>query len=420
MIRNKATIGILLALALCHPQFAAAQKKDDSPTSLADMVQSGGVDVQADELEYESDRRVMTGRGHVVIKHGVDTLTADFVTVDTVTQDATARGNVVIQREGTVWRGEEAKYNFKTRTGNFGGFDADMPPFHIKAKESQRTANGSFVLRNAKITTCDGDRPEFYMKAREVRITKNNRFRAKGVVFYLGPVPILYMPYVLKGLGEERTDIDLVPGYNSRLGAYLLTAYNYRINGGMTAATRLDYYGSRGPAVGQDFNWGDPRLTYRGGFKAYYINDGSPMKGRTDDEVMELQCSGQAPDARDFAPELSAPYVALLEKLLARNSAHRPRNWHAALQDMRQVRRGQFPVGEGPPAGGSTMHRHKPAARRCADEPAPAPTVPPPGDRWRRRVMDPAALPRWIILLLALAAFLAGFAIVLAVLRHVR
>ena len=288
MIRNKATIGILLALALCHPQFAAAQKKDDSPASLADMVQSGGVDVQADELEYESDRRVMTGRGHVVIKHGVDTLTADFVTVDTVTQDATARGNVVIQREGTVWRGEEAKYNFKTRTGNFGGFDADMPPFHIKAKESQRTANGSFVLRNAKITTCDGDRPEFYMKAREVRITKNNRFRAKGVVFYLGPVPILYMPYVLKGLGEERTDIDLVPGYSSRLGAYLLTAYNYRINGGMTAATRLDYYGSRGPAVGQDFNWGDPRLTYRGGFKAYYVNDGSPMKGRTDDEVDEF------------------------------------------------------------------------------------------------------------------------------------
>lgn len=160
---------------------------------------------------------------------------------------------------------------------------------------------------------------------------------------------------------------------------------------------------------------------YALGATLYHMVAGRQLfTGKTDDEVMELQCSGQAPDARDFAPELSAPYVALLEKLLARNSAHRPRNWHAALQDMRQVRRGQFPVGEGPPAGGSTMHRHKPAARRCADEPAPAPTVPPPGDRWRRRVMDPAALPRWIILLLALAAFLAGFAIVLAVLRHVR
>jgi serine/threonine-protein kinase len=162
---------------------------------------------------------------------------------------------------------------------------------------------------------------------------------------------------------------------------------------------------------------------YALGATLYHMATGRQLfPGRTDDEVMELQCSGQAPDARDFAPELSAPYVALLEKLLARNPAHRPRNWHAALQDMRQVRRGQFPVGEGPPPGGSTMHRHKPAARRCDEEPAPAPApaVPPPGDRWRPRVTDPAALPRWIILLLALAAFLAGFAIVLAVLRHVR
>lgn len=287
MIRKTTTIGILLALALYLPSRASAQDEKPSP-SLADMAQSGGVEVQADELEYESDRRVMTGRGHVLITHGVDTLRADFVTVDTVTQDATARGNVVIEREGKVWRGDEAKYNFKTRTGNFGGFDADVPPFHIKADQSQRTADGMFILKNARITTCEGDRPEFYMKAREARIMKNNRFRAKGVMFYFGPVPILYMPYVLKGLGEEKTDIDLVPGYSSRLGAYLLTAYNYRINGAMTAATRLDYYAKRGPAVGQDFNWGDPKLSYRGGFQAYYVNDDSPMEGRSDDEVDEL------------------------------------------------------------------------------------------------------------------------------------
>jgi eukaryotic-like serine/threonine-protein kinase len=160
---------------------------------------------------------------------------------------------------------------------------------------------------------------------------------------------------------------------------------------------------------------------YALGATLYHMVTGRQLfPGLPDDQVMESQCSGQAPDARDFVPELSAPYVALLEKLLAKNPVCRPRNWHAALRDMRQVRRGQFPIGEPPPAGVSAMHRHKPAARLVTDD-APRTGA---GDVRRRMrdrlgcLPDVCVLSRWVILLLAALVFLTGFAIVLLLLRR--
>jgi hypothetical protein len=67
------------------------------------------------------------------------------------------------------------------------------------------------------------------------------------------------------------------------------------------------------------------------------------------------------------------------------------------------------------------MYRRKPEARLVADEP-PQPAAPRRARRKRRRlsIRDLATLPRWAILLLAIAAFLAGFAIVLAILHFAR
>ena len=152
------------------------------------------VDVQADELEYEANQKLMTARGHVVVTRGKDILKADYMTVRTDTQDAHAVGNVVFDRAGNVWKGDEMSYNFKDRTGDFGEFNASIAPFYIRAENSKRTSPDEFVLHNATITTCEGDRPDVYIKAREARVIKQNTIVARGVVFYVGAVPIFYVP----------------------------------------------------------------------------------------------------------------------------------------------------------------------------------------------------------------------------------
>ena len=115
-----------------------------------------------------------------------------------------------------------------------------------------------------------------------------NTIVARGVVFYVGPVPIFYVPKWTRNIKGDKTDIDFVPGYGTRVGAYLLTAFNYQMDCGVTASTHLDYRAKRGVGVGQDFSWGDSELPYRGALKTYYANDKSPMEKRSEREQENL------------------------------------------------------------------------------------------------------------------------------------
>ncbi|MFH0954345.1 MAG: LPS assembly protein LptD [Verrucomicrobiota bacterium] len=274
---------VLGFLASVPPVFA----QQPAPAQ-AKTIAGGGekaVDVQADELEYEADNKLMIGRGHVVVQRGEDVLTADYVTFRTDTQDAHAEGNVVLKHAGTIWRGEKMSYNFNTQQGDFGRFNGYVDPFYVRAEESKRVSPTEFLLKRATITTCEGDHPQFYIRARQARILDEMTIKARGVLFFLGPIPIFYVPAWTKSLRGDKTDIDIVPGYSSRMGAYLLTAYNYRLNEAMSASTHLDYRSKRGWGVGQDFGWGDPRLTYQGQLKTYYLSDDSPFQNRSEQEM---------------------------------------------------------------------------------------------------------------------------------------
>jgi LPS-assembly protein len=248
----------------------------------------GGIEVTADQLEYEADTKLLIGRTNVVVRYGMDELRADYISVQTDTQDAHAKGNVVFTRGGSVWKGEEIRYNFRTKQGDFGKFTAFMDPYYVSAKESKRTAADSFILKNATITTCDGPHPEYRIHAREARIEKGEKIIAKGVTFFLGPIPILYVPRWTRQFGGDKTDIDLMPGYSSRMGPYLLTAYNYRLNDVFKASTHLDVRAKRGVGIGQDVEWGDQRLSYNGIARAYYLNDQSPLENRSDEEIEQF------------------------------------------------------------------------------------------------------------------------------------
>ncbi len=246
------------------------------------------VDIHADQLEYEASRKLLTGRGHVTVRQGTDVLSGDTISLRTDTQDARAQGHVVFVREGHAWRGEQMTYNFKTRKGDFGEFEANLDPFYIKAKDSEQVSRSEFVLHNATITTCQGDRPQFFIKARRARIFNNTRIRAEGVLFFLGMVPIFYVPFWNRDIGDASSDIDFVPGYNRKMGAFLLTAYNYHFSRNFTASTHVDYRAYRGWGGGEDLLWGSSATTYKGGLETYYTKDKSPFENRTDKDKAAL------------------------------------------------------------------------------------------------------------------------------------
>ncbi len=244
-----------------------------------------GVDVQADRLEYDADQHLLKAQGNVVIRQGADVMRADYVDLNTETQEAHARGHVRFEQEGKTWEGEALTYNFKTEQGDFGEFKAHSAPYYIYAKESKRISADEFYLKDITITTCEGDSREFEIHASEARIINGRILKAHHVVFYLGPVPFFYMPYLRKDLGPGRFEINVVPGYSSRMGAYLLGAFNYEWTPELESSTHLDLRSSRGVGVGQDLYWEATNQAWMGDIKTYYAYDTDPYR-KADDETI--------------------------------------------------------------------------------------------------------------------------------------
>ncbi|MBN1268172.1 MAG: LPS-assembly protein LptD [Kiritimatiellae bacterium] len=280
--------GLALISASAHAQVAVPPEVQPAPAAAGEQqaAVASGIDVTADRLEYEADRKLLVGSGNVVVKQGPDILSADIVTVHTETEDAYATGNVVFEREGQIWRGDELTYNFRTRTGNFGEFTAFVEPYYIRGDDSERVAADEYVIENATITPCEGDTPGFLVRASNARILHGTRLKARNVVIFLGAVPIMYLPFWSYDIGREKTNIDALPGYSSKLGAYLLLGFNYNLTTNLRAATHVDYYSDRGVGFGQDFKWraGTTNLPTRGMITGYYIDDDMPYK----DEEEEL------------------------------------------------------------------------------------------------------------------------------------
>lgn len=256
--------------------------------SMAQIAMEDGlpVDVKADRLEFDTDQRVLVGVGHVVIHRGGDELRADYISVDTETQDVYARGNVSFKREGMNWSGEELAYNFKTKTGDFGTFDAFLDPFYIRAEDTIRKGDGIYEMKNSTVTTCEGDKPEFRIKASKMVYEENRIIAGKHVTLWLGPVPVFYMPYWRYNLYNDAFDVDIMPGYSSKMGFFLLGAYNYDVLPQVRGTTHLDYRSKRGVGVGQDFMWRDrENKNWEGGIMGYYLNDNNPIDGK--DEELE-------------------------------------------------------------------------------------------------------------------------------------
>ncbi|MCX6995818.1 MAG: hypothetical protein NTV49_01720 [Kiritimatiellaeota bacterium] len=286
---------------------------------------AAGIEVNADQLEFLQDTRTAVGRGHVVITRGADRMTADYAELRTDTEEAHARGNLTFDRAGQIWRGEELTYNFKTGQGDFGAFSSYTEPFFIRADESRRVSPNEFLMKNVTVTTCDGDEPQFYLQAKQAKIVNGITLKAYGVVPHLGGLPIFYMPYWTRSLEPEAMSFDLLPGYSSRMGAFVLGAASYKVATDVRGTTHLDYRAKRGVGFGQDFRWKDraPEQSYRGEARVYYLHDRQPFydadeeayrQGTTDQQRYRLRLQ----DARSLSDRdglyvegnfLSDPYV---------------------------------------------------------------------------------------------------------------
>lgn len=235
------------------------------------------IEVNADgPIDYDKTSGRITATDNVVIVCGKDVLRADRVLVDINSGDAYALGNVVLMRGALKSESAKLHYNFRTGVSSLDAPTVESEPFRILADKVERATDNTYLLRNAKVTTCVYKHPHshYHVRAKTIRVVPDESMTAKGAVWYFGRVPCFYLPYWYQSLNEE-SGFRFYPGYRSQWGAYLLSSYRHRLSPNLRAEHRLDYRTERGLAVGEDLRWNMENGF--GDLSLYYLDDDKPM-----------------------------------------------------------------------------------------------------------------------------------------------
>ncbi|MEI6970076.1 MAG: LPS assembly protein LptD [bacterium] len=292
------------ALLMCAAQ--AAGGTTNTPAASARTAPQTQVVANADRLEYDEGGSLVRATGNVIVASGSDRLEADRITVNLDTSEAWASGHVVLTRSNSVLTSEKLYCNLESGLVYGDGRSAVVSaPFLGIIKNGFRKSGDTITGERATVTTCNmpDNKWHYHLNVSRLTMVQDNYINVRHAVFYLAGIPLMYVPYWERS--ADGTGLRLVPGYSSRMGAFLLAAYGFTINDTFRGDTHLDYRARRGVAAGQDISWTAADRTWNGGLRLYGLNDQDPFAGREDSTLdiekqryRVLLSHTQSPDSR--------------------------------------------------------------------------------------------------------------------------
>jgi hypothetical protein len=263
MLKVRCSVFFCLGLLL-----ASSARADE--VQLPTTVPAGPMDIRAPRLMITNDTVMasggVTGRYENVI------LRADSASANMETGDLQLEGNIHFERGNVIWDGDQLDYNYLTQAGSFGPSRLDFDPVLMSVEHVERVSTNEYLLQGAVFTTCAQDHPHYHVKLKEARLVDQKYLKAKGATFYLGDVPVFYVPVWHQTL--SRSVFTFRAGDSSEWGAYGLIKATVPWTKNFSSISDLNLYSKRGVGFGQGFAWNTPAA--KGKFESFYLKDQDP------------------------------------------------------------------------------------------------------------------------------------------------
>lgn len=228
--------------------------------------------VNGDRIEYAQEKNVVTVEGNVEVTKGDTVLTCNKATVNTLTNDAHAEGNVVLKDKQGVITADSCDYNFKAKTGQAFNAKAAYEPYYGAGKIIKKVSEDELEIKNGYMTTCDKEHPHYRIQSRLSQIFPKDKVTTKAMTFRVANTPIAYLPKYTQNLKDDRMHVQVTPGKHKDWGAFILTAWRYDLLNNSNGRIHLDYREKRDLAWGVD-NYYDTEIAGKGYFKTYYTRE---------------------------------------------------------------------------------------------------------------------------------------------------
>lgn len=261
----------LLFASLLLLTFCAA-----SHASETNLLGPGGLKVKADSITYDKKTDTYDATGKVRIDWSGVILFADEVTLRQSDNLATAEGNVLFRKGEDTLHADRVTLDLETAKGEVsnGRLFVKQGNFRLSGEKMLKTGVDDYHVERGSFTTCDGEVPSWKFSAAELDVTREEYAVGRHAIFYIKDVPVLYFPYIVYPVKEERQSGFLIPrvGISSKKGFYLEVPYYLVVNPSQDATFYLDIQTKRGAGAGAEYRY----MLRSGGFgnlNAYLIYD---------------------------------------------------------------------------------------------------------------------------------------------------
>jgi len=275
-----------------------ADEKNQGVSSPIKNLTGSSIVIEGDSLESILDRKLRAS-GNAMISKGNQSITADFIEYDQISEQLYAKGQITITTPGIELKGTELEMSLAENTGSIanGSFvaninesmsleKADDGSTITKVKTSKfnsklrGTATKIFLegedkkkLEFAKITTCEAGQNEWFISSEETVIDQSSgNIKAKDAVLSLRGIPIMYSPYVDFSLTSQRRSGWLLPtaGSTTTSGFEMSIPYYFNLSPTYDATLTTRNMAKRGLQFDGEFRY--MKENYAGTSKVQYLN----------------------------------------------------------------------------------------------------------------------------------------------------
>lgn len=227
----------------------------------------------ADSLEYRDDAKEIILRGNCKVIYNDTELHADTIYYMVEDETMLAVGNVELKSGSTPLTGRILEYDLKNKEANI--HTARVPVEKGYVTGEQITAEGDDTLfgYNTNFTTCNHSSPHYRIYSERMKVMKDNKIVISPVIFYVGNVPLMYLPSYLIPIPKGRKTGFLAPGISNNTidGLTLTNAFFLVINAYSDLTYTAKYMSLRGLQHGGEFRFKTRRGD--GFFDTKYLND---------------------------------------------------------------------------------------------------------------------------------------------------
>lgn len=188
----------------------------------------------------------------------VKLIRARFLTVNMDSRTVVSPSDFVMDDDtGTVY-GTSGTMNYGTESGYISDGRFSYKNFIFRGRSVDFDKAG-YLYKKASITSCDHEPPHYKLRSSRVYLVPDKYFLAYNNVFFVGKVPVMYLPVLYRPLVEGTPFVSIFrPGYDQRNGLFIKSTFVYRVSKTTRAKLFLDYFSRRGIGIGGEFDYRKP------------------------------------------------------------------------------------------------------------------------------------------------------------------